>query len=122
MRSPRTGRTRVVWGGDWNRELSGQISAGSKIGREAILGLVRVRWMQVPTYVLGSERGFGSVNHIALPDDRKVMSVERHPASSRGRRLSDHDAYVVEIEDPPRSTAASSGRRESQPASLEARE
>jgi len=26
------------------------------------------------------------------------MSVERHVASSGGRRLSDHDAYVVEIE------------------------
>jgi hypothetical protein len=114
--------TPVVWGGDWNHELSGRISAGSKIGREAILGVVRGRGMQVPTVVLGSERGFGSVNHIAVPDDWKVMSVERHVASSGGRRLSDHDAYVVEIEDRPGPTTALSGRRESQPASLEAGE
>jgi len=59
--------------------------------------------------------------HIGVPDDRKVMSVERHTASSGGRRLSDHDAYVVEIEDPPKPTAASSGRRDGKPASLEAR-
>lgn len=66
----------AVWGGDGNHELSGRISAGSKIGREAILGLVRARALQVPTCVLGSERGFGSVNHIAVPDDRKLLSVE----------------------------------------------
>ena len=106
-----------------DRSVSGhRISAGSKIGREAILGLVRALALQLPTCVLGSERGFASVNHIAVPDDRKVLSVERHVASSGGRRLSDHDAYVVEIEDPPRPTATSSGRRDGQPDSLEARE
>ena len=94
----------------------------AKTGREAILGLVRALALQLPTCVLGSERGFASVNHIAVPDDRKVLSVERHVASSGGRRLSDHDAYVVEIEDPPRPTATSSGRRDGQPDSLEARE
>jgi hypothetical protein len=103
-------RATAVWGGDWNHEFSGRISAGSKIGREAILGLVRALALQVPTCVLGSERGFGSVNHIAVPDDRKVLSVERHVATSGGRRLSDHDAYVVEIEDPPTPLAASTGR------------
>ena len=91
--------TPVVWGGDWNHELSGRISAGSKIGREAILGVVQRHRMQVPTVVLGSEHGYASVNHIAVPDDWKVLSVERRAASSGGRRLSDHDAYVVEIED-----------------------
>jgi hypothetical protein len=88
----------VVWGGDWNHELSGPISAGSKIGQEAILGLVRERGLQVPTSVLGSEHGSASVNHIAVPDSWKVMSVERHVASSGGKRLSDHDAYVVQVE------------------------
>ena len=77
----------------------GQISAGSKVGREAILDLVRDRGMQVPTSLLGAEVGFGSVNHIAVPDYRKVTSVERHIASSAGMRLSDQDAYVVEIQD-----------------------
>jgi hypothetical protein len=88
----------VIWGGDWNHELSGRISAGSKTGREAILGLLRQHQMQVPTTVLGSERGSGSVNHIAVPGDRKVTRVERHEAMSGGKRLSDHDAYVVQIQ------------------------
>lgn len=88
----------VVWGGDWNHELSGRISAGSTAGREAILGLLRERGMQVPTTVLGSERGVGSVNHVAVPVDRKIMRVERHEAMSGRRRLSDHDAYVVQIQ------------------------
>jgi len=88
----------VVWGGDWNHELLGPISAGSKIGQEAILRLVRDREMQAPTSVLGSEHGAGSVNHIAVPDSWTVMSVERHVASSGGKRLSDHDAYVIQVE------------------------
>jgi len=54
--------------------------------------------MQVPTTVLGSERGFGSVNYIAVPVDRKIMRAERHEAMSGGKRLSDHDAYVVQIQ------------------------
>ena len=119
---PRWPSAPVVWGGDWNHELSGRISAGSKIGREAILRVVEERGLQVPTVVLGSEHGFGSVNHIAVPDDWKVLSAERHVASSGGKRLSDHDAYVVEIEDRPGPTTVSRGRRESQPASLEAAE
>jgi hypothetical protein len=89
----------VVWGGDWNHELSGPISAGSKAGQEAILGLLRERKMQVPTTVLGSERGFGSVNHIAVPESWTVMRVERHEAMSEGGRLSDHDAYVIEVQE-----------------------
>jgi hypothetical protein len=87
----------VVWGGDWNHELSGRISAGSKAGQKAILGLLREHRMQVPTSVLGSERGFGSVNHIAVPDRCTVLRVERHAAMSDGKTLSDHDAYVVEV-------------------------
>jgi hypothetical protein len=53
--------------------------------------------MQVPTSVLGAHRGYRSINHIALPDDWKVMRVERHAARDDGRRLSDHDAYIVEV-------------------------
>lgn len=87
----------VVWGGDWNHEMTGRLGAGSTTGRDVILRLLRERKLQVPTSVLGAEGGYGSVDHIAVPEDWKVMSVERHVAAVGGRRLSDHDAYVVEI-------------------------
>ncbi len=74
-----------------------RLGAGSKTGRDVILRLLRERKLQVPTSVLGAEGGYGSVDHIAVPEDWKVMSVERHVAAVGGRRLSDHDAYVVEI-------------------------
>jgi len=88
---------RVVWGGDLNHELTGRIGAGSKTGRDAILRLMRDRDLQVPTSVLGAATGYGSVNHIALPSDWTIMGVARHVAEVDGQRLSDHDAYVVEV-------------------------
>jgi len=88
----------VVWGGDWNHELSGRLGAGSTAGRAAILKAVRGRNLQVPTSVLGAAAGDGSVNHVALPADWTVMSVTRYVAESVGKRLSDHDAYVVDAE------------------------
>ena len=87
----------VVWGGDRNHELTGRLGAGAKNGRDVILHLLRERKLQVPTSVLGAEGGYGSIDHIAVPQDWKIMSVERHVAMVGSRRLSDHDAYVVEI-------------------------
>ena len=88
----------VVWGGDWNHELNGQIGAGSTLGRVAVLELVEQHGMQVPTAVLGAHGGFGAIDHIAVPRSWTIRTVERHEAAASGRRLSDHDAYVVEVD------------------------
>jgi len=38
-----------------------------------------------------------SIDHIAVPTGWNVKSAERIVAESEGKRLSDHDAYVVEV-------------------------
>ena len=42
--------------------------------------------------------GAHSINHVAVPAFWAVASVERVSAIVDGLELSDHDAYVVEIE------------------------
>ncbi len=83
----------TVWGGDWNHELTGHLHAGSTAGRAAILDMVVRRKLQVPTIGLASQQGGASIDHIAVPNGWSVLKAERHPAA----RLSDHDAYVVEV-------------------------
>lgn len=69
---------RTVWGVDWNHALDGPEHAGSRAGREAIeAALVGLDLTAVGTPVV-------------RPAERVVIRTE-------GRRLSDHDAYVVEV-------------------------
>jgi hypothetical protein len=88
----------VVWGGDWNHSLSGREYAGSTAGRADILRTVDALDLQVPTTALGHPiDGLVSIDHIALPTSWSVTSADRVLAvDGVGKRLSDHDAYVVE--------------------------
>lgn len=87
-----------VWGGDWNHSLLGPEWAGSLSGRRAVLALLEERGLQAPTADLPHPLGeLHSIDHIAVPVGWQVVSAERVIAVRGDRRLSDHDAYVVEI-------------------------
>ena len=87
----------LVWGGDWNHALVGKEYAGSQGGRRAILGAVDELGLSVPTTDLPHAiDGLLSIDHIAVPRAWQ-SSASRISAALDGRRLSDHDAYVVEV-------------------------
>lgn len=90
--------TPTVWGGDWNHAMAGREWSGSQRGRRSILDAVERLGMQLPT--AGSPHrieGLLSIDHIAVPTDWRVLEIEHHPALSDGARISDHDAYVIEV-------------------------
>jgi endonuclease/exonuclease/phosphatase family metal-dependent hydrolase len=89
----------VVWGGDWNHALTGREYAGGIGGRRHLVEAVRLLDLQVPTTDLPHAiDGLLSIDHIAVPTGATVRSATRVVASVEGRRLSDHDAYVVEYD------------------------
>jgi endonuclease/exonuclease/phosphatase family metal-dependent hydrolase len=91
----------LVWGGDWNHALSGPECAGSKAGREVILECLSRLGLEVPTARAPHRiEGLLSIDHIAVPGDWAIDSMTRVAAAVEARRLSDHDAYVVEAEPP----------------------
>jgi hypothetical protein len=45
-----------------------------------------------------SSKGHRSIDHIAVPIAWDVTGVYRLQAAAEGRRLSDHDAYVVAVD------------------------
>lgn len=85
----------VVWGGDWNHAMDGPEMAGSKEGRRAIQDLAHDAGLRVAT---SAQRhaipSLLSIDHIAVPSAWST-SCRRIVAEHRGKRLSDHDAYVV---------------------------
>lgn len=87
-----------IWGGDWNHALIGPEAAGSLGGRAAITAAVERLGLVVPTaaepHVV---EGLRTIDHVAVPAPAEVVGVEHHRAARDGRRLSDHDAYVVEV-------------------------
>lgn len=89
----------AVWGGDWNHELTGRLYAGSTAGRTSILGSLERLGLSAPTdaspHRLPDAR---SIDHVAVPASWTVVSAERVSGVVDGVELSDHDAYVVEIE------------------------
>lgn len=88
---------RVVWGGDWNHALTGREHAGSAGGRAAIAGALDELGLVVPTAGLPHRNdGLLSIDHVAVPKD-SVGPATRIVAEKDGKRLSDHDAYVVEM-------------------------
>lgn len=89
----------IVWGGDWNHELAGRLHAGCRDGRTSILGALDRLGLSAPT-AASPHRSVGahSINHVAVPAFWAVASVERASAIVDGVELSDHDAYIVEIE------------------------
>ena len=88
----------TVWGGDWNQALEGRDYVGSSVGRTEILRIVANSHLSVPTATLSSaSKGQRSIDHIAVPISWDVNGAHRLEAAVSGRRLSDHDAYVVVI-------------------------
>lgn len=101
-----------VWGGDWNHALSGREWAGSKEGRQHILGAVERLGLQVPTADAPHQiEGLLAIDHVAVPRSWVVLDVERHRAHSSGAEISDHDAYVAEVQ-PHRGTCSDHSRCE----------
>ena len=89
----------VVWGGDWNHALDGREYVGSIAGRKAILDLRDGLHLQVPTASLPHAMpGLLSIDHIAVPVDWQVTDPRRVVATASSKRLSDHDAYIVDVE------------------------
>lgn len=87
----------MIWGGDWNHALSGDEHAGSKAGREHVAALVQTWGLQIPTAALPHRiAGLLSIDHIAVPANWPA-TARRVVAESDGVRLSDHDAYVVDV-------------------------
>lgn len=94
-RLPTTG---LIWGGDWNHSLAGPQLVGSREGRMHIRAAIDALALQVPTATLEHrESGIFTIDHIAVPATRQVVSAKRIVASVNTERLSDHDAYVVEL-------------------------
>ncbi len=89
----------TVWGGDWNQAFEGSDFVGTRDGREQILDLIHANGLSLPTRSLGGATPrHRSIDHIAVPIGWDVQGVHRISAAENGRRLSDHDAYVVSIE------------------------
>jgi endonuclease/exonuclease/phosphatase family metal-dependent hydrolase len=90
----------LVWGGDWNHALEGREYAGSQGGRRHLMAALDDLGLTVPTARLPHRiDGLLSIDHIAVSRSATVSAAERHVAQAHGKRLSDHDAYVVEVAD-----------------------
>lgn len=88
----------VVWGGDWNHELTGRLYAGSTDGRTSILGALDHLGLSAPTDASPHRLpGARTIDHVAVPAFWNVTAVEHVSAIVEGLELSDHDAYVVEV-------------------------
>ena len=89
----------LVWGGDWNQNLKGGWeNVGTKEGQNLLNSAIKSLNLQVPTADLLHRLGTGhhTIDHIAVPSGWKVKSAKRIVAARNGKRLSDHDAYVIE--------------------------
>jgi hypothetical protein len=97
----------LCWGGDWNHAFSGREYAGSEAGREAITQALAELGLTVATSDLphALERLL-SIDHIAVPGAWRIGSAERIAASAGGARHSDHELYVVQIDDGPQISSA----------------
>ena len=91
-------KDKLIWGGDWNHSLSGREYVGSLIGREHVLKTVDLLRLQVPTEKLPHRIStLLAIDHIAVPRIVSVIDKSRVEAVADGERMSDHEAYVVEI-------------------------
>ena len=88
----------TVWGGDWNHAMAGREWSGSQGGRRSIRAAVDHLGLHVATSACPHQiDDLLSIDHIAIPETWRVLGVEHRPAFAAGSRLSDHDAYVVEV-------------------------
>ncbi len=90
----------LVWGGDFNHALEGHEYAGSIAGRRSVQGALETLGLDAPTASLPHLIDtLLSIDHIAVPRGWTVTSTERVSSVVEAGRLSDHDAYVVEVAD-----------------------
>ncbi len=90
----------TVWGGDWNQALEGPEYVGTMDGREQILAFAHAARLSVPTRTLAhAKKGHRAIDHLAVPLAEDIDQAIRVPATASGRRLSDHDAYIVDLVD-----------------------
>ena len=83
-----------VWGGDWNNAMSGYDGVGSSGARARIDEAIGSLGLTVTTKDLLSQKlGVLSIDHIAVPSTWRTAPARRR---SIARKLSDHDAYVLE--------------------------
>lgn len=95
-------KVNLVWGGDWNHSLVGDEVAGSKGGRSALLKAIESLKLSVPTAELMHRNDIcNAIDHIGVPKNWSIKSAERIPAD----KLSDHDAYVIDVDVPSDSPA-----------------
>lgn len=86
----------AVWGGDWNHAMSRRDYAGSTAGRLAIATALTTLDLQLPTRECPHPSGQRSIDHVAVPRHWQATARPVTAVDPAGRRLSDHDAYVVE--------------------------
>lgn len=88
----------LVWGGDWNHALSGREYAGSIGGRQAVLAALESLGLVATTADLPHRiDGLLTIDHLAVPAGLDAQA-SRIDVTRDGKRLSDHDAYVVEVD------------------------
>jgi hypothetical protein len=90
-------KANTVWGGDWNQNLAGGWQNVGSGGVRALVGsAVSALGLLVPTAGLPHQMGGGqyTIDHIAVPHQWNFRSVAR----VRAVGLSDHDAYIIEID------------------------
>ena len=103
--------TPLIWGGDWNHALEGPEQAGSKEGRSHVLAAVEALGLVVPTATLRHRiPGLRTIDHVAVPRTASVQSAERVGAEHQEKPLSDHDAYIVTINDVDQATSPANRR------------
>ena len=88
----------LVWGGDWNHALTGREYAGSQGGRRAVLAALGSLGLQAMTTDLPHAiDGLQTIDHVAVPAGLRAVA-SRIDVTHEGKRLSDHDAYVVDVD------------------------
>jgi hypothetical protein len=86
-----------IWGGDWNHALRGREYTGSRAGRDHLLMVIAELGLQAATTDAPHQiEGLLSIDHVATPAAWSTRA-EHHSALLDDGRLSDHDAYVVEV-------------------------
>jgi hypothetical protein len=90
----------LVWGSDWNQSLVGPDWAGSTEGRRHLAETLALMKLHSPAAGLSHRlKGHATIHHVAVHFELPVTLVQRISARGGESSLSDHDAYVVEIED-----------------------
>jgi endonuclease/exonuclease/phosphatase family metal-dependent hydrolase len=90
----------LVWGGDWNQSLVGPDWAGSTEGRRHLAETLALLKLHSPAAGLSHRlTGHATIDHVAIGFDGPVSLVQRISARRGDLSLSDHDAYVVKVED-----------------------